>query len=236
MYSETLVRKLEDKMLELEKQNRVLGQEITERKRAYEALRASEERHRTILQTAMDGIWTVDLQGHLLEVNETYCRMSGYSTQELLTMHIPELEVTEAAADTAVHIQKIMAQGEDRFEFRHRRKDGTTFDVEVSVQYEPGEGGQIVAFLHDITVRKQAGEQLQHTLESLRNAVSATIQIMTATVEARDPYTAGHQLRSADLARAIATEGDSYRGPYTGRRGHGGSHGLAPALSRRPGH
>ena len=54
--------------------------------------------------------------------------------------------------------------------------------------------------------RKQAGEQLQKALDSLRNAVNTTIQVMVSTVEARDPYTAGHQLKSANLARAIATE------------------------------
>ncbi len=50
------------------------------------ALRESEERHRTLLETAMDGFWLVDRDGRLLEVNETYCRMSGYSAQELLAM------------------------------------------------------------------------------------------------------------------------------------------------------
>ena len=51
-----------------------------------------------------------------------------------------------------------------------------------------------------------AEEELQRTLESLRKAVGTTIQVMVSAVEARDPYTAGHQIRSADLARAIATE------------------------------
>jgi putative nucleotidyltransferase with HDIG domain len=54
--------------------------------------------------------------------------------------------------------------------------------------------------------RIQVEEKLQNTLDSLRNAVRTTIQVMVSTVEARDPYTAGHQIRSADLARAIATE------------------------------
>lgn len=58
----------------------------------------------------------------------------------------------------------------------------------------------------DIAVRKQTEEQLQHTLESLRKAVGATIQVMVSAVEARDPYTAGHQIRSANLACAIAAE------------------------------
>ena len=58
----------------------------------------------------------------------------------------------------------------------------------------------------DIREREHAEEQLQQTLESLRKAVSATVQVMVSAVETRDPYTAGHQLRSANLAQAIATE------------------------------
>ncbi|MCX5826066.1 MAG: HD-GYP domain-containing protein, partial [Deltaproteobacteria bacterium] len=60
--------------------------------------------------------------------------------------------------------------------------------------------------MRNITERKQAEKQLQDTLESLRKAVGTTFQVMASAVEARDPYTAGHQIRSANLARAIATE------------------------------
>ena len=89
--------------------------DITERKRAEEALRESEERHRTILQTAMDGFWLVDTQGRLLEVNETYCRMSGYSAQELLAMRISDLKAGEAPDDTAAHIQRDHGAGRRSF-------------------------------------------------------------------------------------------------------------------------
>jgi len=58
----------------------------------------------------------------------------------------------------------------------------------------------------DIAIRKQTEEKLQYTLDSLRKAVSTTVQVMVSAVETRDPYTAGHQMRSADLSRAIATE------------------------------
>ena len=135
-------------------------QAIVERKRAEEALRESEERLSTILKTAMDGFWIADTQGRLLEVNKTYCQMSGYSEQELLTMSISDLEVIESAGSTAAHIQKIKTLGEDRFETRHRRKDGRIFDVEVCVQYRPIEGGQSVCFLRDITKRKLAEDAL----------------------------------------------------------------------------
>jgi HD-GYP domain-containing protein (c-di-GMP phosphodiesterase class II) len=62
------------------------------------------------------------------------------------------------------------------------------------------------SIIYDSTNRKQAEEQLKNTLESLRKALSTTIQVMVSAIEVRDPYTSGHQTRSADLARAIATE------------------------------
>jgi HD-GYP domain-containing protein (c-di-GMP phosphodiesterase class II) len=64
----------------------------------------------------------------------------------------------------------------------------------------------IIGVTRDITERKQAEKELQQTLESLRKAVGATVQVMISAVESRDPYTSGHQLRSANLACAIATE------------------------------
>jgi putative nucleotidyltransferase with HDIG domain len=60
--------------------------------------------------------------------------------------------------------------------------------------------------IRDITERKRTEQKLQTTLDSLRKAFGTTIQVMVSAVESRDPYTAGHQVRSANLARAIATE------------------------------
>jgi HD-GYP domain-containing protein (c-di-GMP phosphodiesterase class II) len=58
----------------------------------------------------------------------------------------------------------------------------------------------------DITLRRQAEEKLNETLENLRRSIRTTIQVLGTASEARDPYTAGHQKKVADLARAIATE------------------------------
>jgi PAS domain S-box-containing protein len=129
---------------------------------ARKQIEKSEERHRVILQTAMDGFCLVDLQGHIKEVNDAYCKMSGYSEHELLAMNISDLDAAEATAEIATHMQKIISQGEDRFEAQHRRKDGAIFDVEISAQYHPIEGGRFVAFLRNITERKQAEEALRY--------------------------------------------------------------------------
>jgi len=129
--------------------------DISENKLIKENLQTSADKHKIILQTAMDGFWLADERGKLVEVNDAYCRMSGYSQQELLAMNISDLEVIESESDTSSHMQRISLQVEDRFESRHRRKDGSIFDVEISVQYMPIEGGQFMAFLHDITENRK---------------------------------------------------------------------------------
>jgi putative nucleotidyltransferase with HDIG domain len=80
-------------------------------------------------------------------------------------------------------------------------------EVSVSLIARPGEkptGFRGIA--RDVTKRNKVEKELQHTLDSLRKAVGATVQVMASAVEAKDPYTAGHQIRSADLARTIAAE------------------------------
>jgi PAS domain S-box-containing protein len=148
-------------------------QELETRKQVEEG----EEQRRIILQTAMDGFWLLDKEGRLLEVNETYCRLSGYTAPELLTMRISDLDAGETVEGTARHIQRIIARGEDRFESRHRRKDGSEFDVEVSAQYRPTDGGRFVAFLRDITERKRAEAALQLTKFSIEHAADALFWI-----------------------------------------------------------
>lgn len=153
-----------------------------------EALRESEQRHRTILRTAMDGFWRVDLRGRLIEVNDAYCRMSGYSDAELLTMSIAEIEAAESPVDTSSHLQKVITLGEDRFESIHRRKDGSCFPVDVSVQYKPAENGQLVVFLSNISERKRAEDRLRRQIAltaAINEILQASLHAKTETEVAR---------------------------------------------------
>lgn len=140
------------------------------------ALQASEEKHRSIIMTAMDGFWLIDLQGKLLEVNEAYCRMSGYSERELMTMRVGDLDLADTPVSRDLYIQQLLQKGEDRFETLHRRKDGSVFPVEVSTQFKSAHGESIVVFLRDISQIKRANAlkeaqfhlvqySLEHSLE-----------------------------------------------------------------------
>jgi PAS domain S-box-containing protein len=138
---------------------RVLGtvQDITERKQAKLMLL----QHKVAIDTTHDGFWITDGQGILLDTNQAYANMSGYSLDELRGMHISQFEAKEQSLDEIkAHVTKIISQGWDVFETRHRHKDGHEIELEVSASFIP-ESKQIVTFLRDITERKQAEVNLR---------------------------------------------------------------------------
>jgi PAS domain S-box-containing protein len=149
-------------------------------------LALSEERYRTILKTAMSGFCRTDMNARLLEVNESYSRMTGYTEQELLTMSIADLEANETADDIVERKRKLIEQGEAHFESRHRRKDGTLFDVEVNLKYQPANGGEFVAFLQDISDRKRAEELIINANNLLQTIINtAPMRIFWKDTESR---------------------------------------------------
>ncbi len=135
---------------------RIALSDITERKKAETILK----KHKLIIESASDGYWLTDMMGNLLDANEAYASMSGYSVDELTKMHISQLEANEQPEDVTAHITKIITQGHDRFETRHRHKDGHLLDIEISATFMP-EVQQLFVFCHDITESKRAVEILK---------------------------------------------------------------------------
>jgi PAS domain S-box-containing protein len=145
----------------------VICRDVTERKEAVEELRAQAEQYAAILTTTPDGFCVADSAGRLLDVNETFCRITGYSRDELLKLTIPDLDMDVVEPEALRRRPQIMQRGWDRFEMRHRTKDGRGIDVEISTTYLAAKG-LFVAFIRNLTAHKLAEQQIQRQLISLR--------------------------------------------------------------------
>ncbi len=143
-----------------------------ERKKAQETIRRQGDQYAALISTTSDGYWHFDCAGKLLDVNDTYCEMSGYSRNELLHMRIDDLEGGESHEKLLAHIQQIVAKEFDRFETQHRKKNGELFDVEISAT-SLQDTGQFLSFARDITWRKRAEDALTQAEERMRLAFDA---------------------------------------------------------------
>ncbi len=124
------------------------ARDITERKH-------TQLEYQTILETTTDGYLVVDVNGRILDTNAAYCAMSGYRKEELLRMRTADIDAIESPESLKNHTQHLREQGYQRFETRHLRKDARVIDVEVSVTYLAIRGGLLIAFIREITERKQ---------------------------------------------------------------------------------
>jgi PAS domain S-box-containing protein len=138
----------------------------------------AEEEYQTIISTSMDGFAVHDIQGRFLDVNEAYCRLLGYSRDELLNMSVSDIEAAEDSRETVEHVQKAKEFGYDRFETRHRRKDGGIVDVDVSVNYLPTDGGRMFVFIRDITERKRIEKELRTSRDYLDRTLNSMVEVL----------------------------------------------------------
>jgi PAS domain S-box-containing protein len=122
----------------------------------------AEAKYGAIMKTAVDGFWVIDTrEGQFLDVNNAYCRMIGYTKEELLQMRISDVSTSDSSEVTAHHIKTILKKGADRFETKHRRKDGSIIDVEASVLSSDILGNIFTVFVKDITQRKLMAKRLK---------------------------------------------------------------------------
>lgn len=182
-----------------------IAADITEHLRGEIRLRESEEKYRAILENMEEGFHEVDLRGNFTFFNKSFARIMGYSGDELMGMNYRHYAADEANRQAVyAAYNSVFQTGEplESFTWDIVRKDGMRRTVEVSTSLIRDMDGQPLGFrgiVRDITERKASVDRLRKTL-------GATVQAIASLVETRDPYTAGHQRRVADLARAVATE------------------------------
>lgn len=128
--------------------------DLSERELAEQALREQAVLGRKTLDAVADGMWLLDTEGRVLDVNPAYCRMSGYSREALLGKKASDIEDASSGEDTLrLHLGRAAAGG--RYETKHRRADGSLFDVEVSIGVLGGDHGDAVALIRDVSQKRK---------------------------------------------------------------------------------
>jgi len=176
-----------------------IARDITERKKA-------ELLYRSILNTTIDGFYLVDMEGRIIDTNESYCSMIGYRRDELLHMSVKDIDAVDTEEDIKKRIQQINDCGHALFETKHRCKDGRIINIDASVNVIIQEQPKLFCFMRDITERKKAELLLKEKTDEIEAQNEEYLQIneeLTHTnqelIEAREIAEESNRLKTSFL-------------------------------------
>lgn len=142
--------------------------DITEKKEQELVLARSAAQYKAVIETT-DGFCHIDCGGRFLEVSDGYCKLTGYTREELLNgMHIFDMDITEDFSGRMETIQRLTESHGKSFETMRRRKDGVMWVAEINASYSTLNDGSLFVFFHNVTERK--GMEERH--EMLRQQVN----------------------------------------------------------------
>ncbi|NNM28359.1 MAG: PAS domain S-box protein, partial [Akkermansiaceae bacterium] len=155
----------------------------------YEANKKLERKFRLIFESSLDGLILHDLDGTILEVNETACGLFGYTADEFVRKRLLDLHPAEALPGCREAMKDVASEGDCRFETVFRRAGGSEFPAEVTSTRFELEGKPVVqGLVHDITERKQVLEDLRTAKEEAEHANEAkSLFLATMSHEIRTP-------------------------------------------------
>ena len=176
--------------------------DVTERKEAEGRLSESEARYRGYVDNAPYGVFVTDEQGGYVEVNRAAAEQTGYAQSDLAQMNITELLAPQSLESGQQEFQHLVLTGASSGNLVLVRKDGTSFPVRLDAVRLSAT--RYLGFIIDVSEQQRAAAEIEASAAQVRQALTATVAALSATTELRDPYTAGHQRRVAELAGAIA--------------------------------
>ena len=161
-----------------------ITRDITERKQAEDNLQESEKRFRALVENAADALFLHDGDGRIKDVNQSACDSLGYTREELLNMSVQDID-TAFVSENIPGLWELVVQGRPvTINGMHRRRDGSTFPVEVRVGLLNVDGaGLFLAFARDVTERKQAEvvlKEKERVLTALIDAIPESVVLVDA--------------------------------------------------------
>ncbi|MGP1679067.1 MAG: PAS domain S-box protein [Burkholderiales bacterium] len=155
--------------------------DVTERKQVEAALRENEQRYRTLFSQAMDGILMVDTGGNIVDVNNSFARMHGYSVDALLRMNLRDLHTPQTQALAPERWRRILAGETIGFEVEHYHRDGHILPLDVAASAMDIDGKLYsLAFHRDITERRRAEQEIKRSQQALRGLSKAANEALEA--------------------------------------------------------
>ncbi|MDH3637307.1 MAG: PAS domain S-box protein [Gammaproteobacteria bacterium] len=148
-----------------------ISEDITERKVVEQEIRLSEERYRSVMEHAADAFFLHDMTGRFIDVNRQACESLGYTREELLTMTVPDIEMNFNAEDVRTRWRDLKRNIPQTVSGNHRRKDGTTFPVEVRLRLiRFADEQQVIATARDISGFLEVQAELREAKEAAEAA------------------------------------------------------------------
>jgi len=138
----------------------------------------------TILHTSADGFLVIGVDNKIIQANDAYCRMSGYSKEELLRLPFDTIDSQRSLEKAAAYSRDQKEKRIRSFEASHSRKDGSAFDVELSATFQDIDEGQFICFCRDITARKLSESLVRTRLSLMEYATGHTLgQLLQKTLD-----------------------------------------------------
>ena len=171
----------------------------------------AEEKYRTLYESSKDGIVFSGMEGNLLDANQAFLDMLGYSIEEIKRLTYQKITPKKwHEVDADILKNQIMTRGYSKeFEKEYFKKDRTLLSIAIIAWLLKDKQGKplgLWGIIRDITERKQAEQKLLQSHNKLLKTMEDTIYTIGKITETRDPYTAGHQKNVSQIATFIAQE------------------------------